>query len=298
MITHDLFYSALIEEYKQRPRRIKRAWLEERLLNALKKTERDFVLISGEPGTGKSSFTLELAAGHPNWPRYLIRKDQVTPFGEPSPRAVLLQVGFQLAARYPNIFQNDQLRVVIKQRIEETGSNSEIVGAEVDRLMASPFYKAVYDLEQQIGASHGKITALKVGEWVADPNLIPLADLQNMALFDPALALAQEKKAEPIIVLIDALDELRYRNDRGELLSWLANLPELPANLKFVLTSRPDDVLLGEFRRRQGGRLVEIRLREDDPDLQADVREYATALANEPQVPAGSGDQPGRNGIY
>ena len=142
-------------------------------------------MISGEPGTGKSTFMLEIAASHPNWPRYLIRKDQMTPFGEPSPRSVLLQTGFQLAARYPDLFHTDRLRVAIKQRVGKSGANSEIVGVEVDRILASPFYQAIFDLEQQIEIAQGKVTGLKVGEWIADPNMIPLADLQNMAWFDP-----------------------------------------------------------------------------------------------------------------
>ena len=263
---------------------MRRPWLESRVQAALEQPNCDFVLLSGEPGTGKSAFMLELAHDHPDWLRYFIRKDQITPFGEPSPRAVLLQTGFQLAMGHPDLFKMDNLRVAVTQRVENSSANSEIVGVEVDRLLASPFYQAIFDLEQQVHTAGGKVTGLKVGEWVTDPNLISLADLQNMALFDPARTLAEQKPAARLLVIIDALDELRYRSEGSALLQWLAELPELPPNLCFILTSRPDEVLLRNFRLRQAERLQEIVLGEEDSDMQQDVRSYATILAGEPAV--------------
>ena len=69
-----------------------------------------------------------------------------------------------------------------------------------------------------------------------------------MALLAPALALQKQGHTEPIVILIDALDELRYRLLGDTVLDWLTQCPELPANIRILVTSRPDPDWLAAFR--------------------------------------------------
>ena len=97
----DLFNEALIKSYVDVPRFVNRGWLWRRVQTALDKPDCRFVLLTAEPGAGKSAFMAWLARNHPKWPRYFIRQDQHTPLEDGGARGFLEKTGFQLAARFP-----------------------------------------------------------------------------------------------------------------------------------------------------------------------------------------------------
>jgi hypothetical protein len=237
----ELFYDSLVRSYVHAPRFLRRDWLAERVETAMAAPDCRFVLLTAGPGAGKTSFVAQLAQDHPEWPRYFIRRDQFTPVGDPGAHSFLLQTGLQLAARFPEAFEQEQLRVSVEQRIGAVADGGRVVGAEIERIVSSPFYKAVVQVSQTVGLAAGSVAGLRVGEWIADPRLIDLGNLQYMALIDPARALLRLRPDMHLILLVDALDELRYRSGGESLLDWLAACPELPPNVDIVLTSRPDD---------------------------------------------------------
>ena len=104
-----------------------------------------------------------------------------------------------------------------------------------------------------------------------------IADLRfyrdYLALLDPAALLLEQTPDERIVILVDALDELRYHPGKETLLKWLAACPELPSNLRFVLTSRPDP-LLDTLRRRQRTWLREATIDLGGVDVQAALRRW------------------------
>jgi len=289
----DLFNLDLIRSYVDKdlnPRFVERHWLKRQVENKLANSDCRFVLLTAEPGAGKSAFMAWLAHQHPDWCRYFIRRDQRTPLGDVGSYSFLLQVGFQLAATYPDLFKQEQIKIVVEQRIG-TATNSEIVGAEIGKMFASPFYKKVIQIQQQV--THSKdtnITGVRIGEFYATERDLPIENLQFMALFDPAKAMmkqvqeAMDYPQRQIVVLVDALDELRYQDSELSLLKWLTNCPELPANLRFVLTCRPDDDLLRAFRGSQQGRIQKISIAEEDPDLEKDLTRYTRFLIETPEV--------------
>ena len=289
----DLFNLDLIRSYVNKelnPRFVERHWLKQQVEDKLADPDCRFLLLTAEPGAGKSAFMAWLAHLHPDWCRYFIRRDQRTPLGDAGSYSFLLQVGFQLAATYPHLFKQEQIKIVVEQRIG-TATNSEIVGAEIAKMFASPFYEKVIQIQQQVTYSKDtNITGVRVGEFYATERDLPLENLQFMALFDPAKAMmkqVQEAMDHPqrqIVVLVDALDELRYQDSELSLLKWLTNCPELPANLRFVLTCRPDDDLLRAFRGTQQGRIQEISIAEEDPDVIQDLTLYTRFLIETPQV--------------
>src|SRR5207253_2405251 len=140
------------------------------------------------------------------------------------------------------------------------------IAADIEKILASPFYQTVVHIKQRVVQNNGRAVGIRIGEWVTDPRLLSISDLQFMALLDPASVLLNQSPGEQIVILIDALDELRYRDIEQTLLSWLATCPELPANVRFVLTSRPDD-LLYRFREAQRPWLREMAISATDPNV-------------------------------
>jgi hypothetical protein len=277
----DLFYKDLIQSYVSAPRFVERPWLAERIEAKLTEPDCRFLLLTAEPGAGKTAFMAWLAHQHPDWCRYFIRRDQRTPLGDVGAHSFLLQVGFQLAAIHPDLFQQDQLKISVEQRIGTMGATSEAVGAEIDRLYASPFYQKVIQIQQEVDRNQGNVTGIRIGEWYADNRSHSIENLQYWALIDPAKAFNHGDPSQRIVVLVDALDELRYRDATQSLLKWLADCPELPANLRFILTSRPDDDLLNNFRGSQKPWLHEMAIKDEVFEEDFKVQEHLSTKVRE-----------------
>lgn len=271
-----LFFGDLVASYVENPRFLPRDWLAGRVGDMLDDPQCRFLLLTAAPGAGKSSFVAQLAAAHPGWLRYFIRRDQHTLLSDPGAGSLLMQVGFQMAALHPEVFTLTQVELSIRQRLGDVG---DATGAQIERVVASPFHRTVVDICQQVAAA-GSVTGVRIGEWVAEPRRQTPAELQFPALLDPAGRLGSER----IVILVDGLDEVRYHSGGASLLDWLEECPELPANVRFVLTSRPDDELLAHFREKQQPWLREERLDPGDADVQRDIKQYARGLAAEPAV--------------
>jgi hypothetical protein len=283
----DLFFNSTVSSYvdvAHNARFLRRDWLAEALDEKLREPGRRFVLLTAEPGAGKSVFMAQLAHDHPEWLRYFIRRDQREVLADVSDKSFLLRVGYQLAARRPELFSQEALRLSVVQRIGEVGEQAEVVGAEVKRLTASPFYQKVLEIEQQVRLNRGKVVGLRVEELVVESRLLQVEDLLHLALIDPARALRRADPKQQIVILIDALDEISYHTTAENILAWLTNCPELPNNIRFVLTSRPPDELLNLFRNKQANRLTELAIAENDAHVKQDIEHFMTALVGEPPV--------------
>jgi hypothetical protein len=280
----DLFFAATTSAYVDHPRFVRRDWLATELDTRLSAPNCHFVLLPAAPGAGKSTFLAQLAQDHRDWPVYFIRRDQRTTLGDVSARSFLIHIGYQLAALHPELFAPEHVRLEVEQRVGATSASSEVVGAEIDRVLASPFYRAVLEIRQQVEVNLGSTVGLRVKEWVVDPRLLPLADLQNMALIDPARALLRDDPDRRIVILVDALDELHYSDPGATLLSCLTDLPRLPRNLRFVLTTRPPDSVLRSFCAKQAPYVQELSIASADPRVQNEMRDYIRGLVALPRV--------------
>ncbi|MFX1411946.1 MAG: hypothetical protein ACFFA6_16485, partial [Promethearchaeota archaeon] len=281
----DLFNEALIRSYvNDNPRFLRRDWLADEVATQLAKPDCRFVLLTAAPGAGKSTFMAQIAADHPDWPRYFIRRDQRTPLGDVGAHSFLLRIGYQLAARYPEAFTQENLRVSVQQRLGTTEAASEVVGAEVKRIIASPFYHKVISIQQHIEQNDGRVIGLRVGELAIERQLLDLSQLLNMAIIDPARVLLKLHREARIVILVDALDETRYHDVAENILAWLTDCPELPANVRFVLSSRPPDVALLTFCERQKPYLRSLTIEPDNRHVQDDVRVYVRQFVAKPEV--------------
>jgi len=107
-----------------------------------------FVLLTAEPGAGKTAFMAQLAGDHPAWLRYFIRRDQRTPLGDVGVRSFLLRIGYQLAALHPDLFTQKRVQLSVEQHVGEVEAKGEVVGAEVKRILASPFFQKALEIRQ------------------------------------------------------------------------------------------------------------------------------------------------------
>jgi WD40 repeat protein/energy-coupling factor transporter ATP-binding protein EcfA2 len=284
----DPFAEALIAAYVDDPRFVARSWLLERVWTALDRPHARFVLLTGEPGSGKSALVAHLARMHPRSPRYFIRRDSVTAGAGGDARAFLFSVGDQLARLHPSLFDPQRLEIVVRQRAERVASGGRVVGIQVEDLRASPFYTTALEVTQSASVVEGTLVGIEAARATLEPRLLDPSNLQYLALLDPARALADQEPGARIVVLVDALDEVRYGPRGEDVLGWLAACPELPENVRLVLTSRPDPDLLSAFRQAKAAELVELTIDPDDEEDEARIREdlgrFLENVAAEPVV--------------
>lgn len=73
----DLCSSELIGSYTDHPRFVARPWLEARVLDAVSEEGNRVVLVTGEPGAGKTALLAHIAAQHPSALRHFVRHDSM-----------------------------------------------------------------------------------------------------------------------------------------------------------------------------------------------------------------------------
>lgn len=282
----NLFFDTLVQGYvKKNPRFLRREWLAKQLDEKLREQGKQFVLLTAEPGAGKSVFMAQLAHDHPDWLRYFIRRDQREVLSDVSARSLLLSIGYQIAAQRPDLFTKRQLTLSVKMRLREVDKGGEAVGVEIDKLIQSPFYKNLgIDVDQQAERIRGKLVAMRINELYIEERLLPDEDLLHLALIDPARALVRIDRSKQIVILIDALDEISYQKKTGDILAWLTKCPKLPGNIRFVLTSRPSDGVLNLFCNGQASRLTQFAIGENDPQVQTDIEQFVKKWTDEPGV--------------
>jgi hypothetical protein len=283
--TENLFFDEVVRSYVEVNRRFaRREWLAAVVEKHLDVAGRSFVLLTAEPGAGKSAFMAQLAHDHPAWLRYFIRRDQRTVLADVSAKTLLLRIGYQLAASQPGLFSRQQVILSIKQRIGEVADRSELVGAEITRLIASPFYQRVLHIEQNVRINQGRTVGLRVEELVTDTRLLTEEDLLHLALLDPARALERADPTQRIVVLIDVLDEIRYHTTGENILNWLTNCQALPTNVRFVLTSRSPDQPLNVFCAKQEPNLTKLTISVENVEVRQDVKDFVAGFLNEEPV--------------
>jgi hypothetical protein len=167
----------------------------------------------------------------------------------------------------------------VQQHIGELTDGGRAIAAEVDRIVSSPFHQAIIEIRQQVERAHGSVVGIHVGEWISDPRVISISDLEGMALLDPLAALQREQPSALVVVLIDALDEITGTGSEygATVLDWLSKAGELPSNLRIIVTSRPN-AQVRAFAEKLGDQVEELEIRADDERVGRDLRAYAQNL--------------------
>jgi hypothetical protein len=279
----DIWFRSVVISYTERRRFIRRPWLTAELEALLADPQCRLVLLTGEPGIGKSAFIAQVAQEHETWAVYFNRRDQRIQLADGSAKSMLLRIGLQLATAFPALFDTEQVRLTVQQRVGELAADSQLVAAEVDRIVSSPFHQIILEISQTISRLHGGVVGLRAHEWITEPRLIDVPDLAAMALIDPAYRLLRQQSDAQIVVLVDAVDEATDELSGTSIVDWLAAAPELPPNVRLVLTSREDDRLLNRLKGHADA-LRSLRIDGADVRVQQDLRRLAEDLSTSPSV--------------
>ena len=282
--TQDLFYEGLIRSYVDAPGFVERPWLAQRVDEALVDPSCRFLLLTAEPGAGKTTFMAWLADRNPDWPRYFIRRDSQAPLSSGDARSFLFAIGHQLAAKQPALFRPEKLEVHVQQEIADLKASGRAVGIQIEDLQVSPFYQTALRVEQHVQIAAGELVGVSIKHLTAQPRLRETGNLQYLALIDPAKVLLTERPTERIVILVNGLDELRYQTGGESLLDWLVGCPELPENLRVVLACRDDADLLAGFRQSQASWLRELPIHPENLKVQDDLRRCARLLASQAKL--------------
>ncbi|MEO7521234.1 MAG: AAA family ATPase, partial [Gemmatimonas sp.] len=199
-----------------------RRWVMERLDEWLNSSGRFFHLV-GEPGSGKTALSRQLvhlasatSEDNADFPSIRTGFIDASHFCSARDRRMVNPITFAESlgsqlAKQSQVYTNAMLKAigaqpnVVKQRVE-SAENSTVIGVLIEELNAR-------------GPSP--------------------EDAFNRLVREPLEALCRAEPARMIVILVDALDEsLAYRGDVG-IVPLLAQADDLPAQIRFVLTSRP-----------------------------------------------------------
>jgi hypothetical protein len=271
-----------------------RKWLIPTIKELFKRPECRILLITGSPGVGKSALLAHLSDDDPGCFNFVLRRDSIMGLESPDAKSFLLAFGYYLAQIRPALFIENTSQINIEQRVGQIHRGGEVVGAKIDRLVASPFSQRVLNVLQDIKSASGSAVGLKVQEWVQESRQLSLDDLLDLALFRPLKKLEASDTNTEIHVYIDALDEIELSGRRGSehldanatLLDLLRDVRGLPSNLKIIATSR-----LGHFLEplRSLDYVTFVPIDENRSENRQDLREFVvgalSSLANCEYIP-------------
>lgn len=291
----DLFDHALIHRLAGGGRFVERAWLRDLITTALDDDACRIVLVTGAPGAGKSTLLAWLAVQEPTWPRYFIRRaaelDSDFHQHEGGLASFLTVIGLQLAALWGDLVPDPELR--IESYIQADEVVGEATGARIREVVLNPFQSLARQLVMRVGLDIGRVvgsaTGLEIGRLILDANQQPQA-LVEPALLGPARRLAELHPDQQIVILIDGLDELHFRTAASDVGQWLAELQQLPSNVRFIVSSRPDE----RVRELEVAHADAVRVINVDPGhgqvtnyrVAEDITRYAELIAEDGHIAA------------
>ncbi|MER5944555.1 hypothetical protein ABT127_00680 [Streptomyces sp. NPDC001904] len=266
---------------------VERAWLYDEIEQALTADGSQYVLVTGEPGAGKTSLLAGVARAHPGRLRYFFRRDSRTAVTGGDTESFLMSIGHQLARTRPELFELEHLSIVVQQHIDSVQAEGRATGIRIDDLKVSPFHRtASLEVGQRVRDVEGTVTGVEIGTAHLEPRLLDPDNLAHLALIGPAQVLADRDPEARIVILLDALDEIaddHTTEPRKGLLHWLTRSPELPANVKVVIASRPH-AGLRLFRSAREERLTDVVIDAASPQVVGDLHTYANLVLERPAI--------------
>jgi len=206
-----------------------RTWVFERIDQWLANLQSRYLLLTGEPGSGKTAIAARLAQfshgsvdppGHTGEirPEFLaaVHFCAATTAMWVDPTSFTSSVSLQLAAQYPEF----------KNALVESGDRS------VNIQVTQTFHRGRNVTGVSLELSFGSLN--------------PQAAF-NAAVVTPLAALYRAGFNKPVTILVDALDEaLAFKGEVG-ILHLLRSIDELPQQVRFLLTSRRHNKIESEF---------------------------------------------------
>lgn len=233
-----------------------RAWFLPILQDWLQNGDEQIFLLTGDPGTGKSMIITWLA-GHGPLPEDEEKREQLAVLRKQVIAAHFLQ------ANTRNFTPQAFAQAIANQLTERvSGFSDALKEVLADRIIIQTAQK-VETIEPG-----GSVTGVTIGT-------LNLADLEDSVSFDRTFVQSLKKlyengHDEPLLILVDALDEA-WPDARGQqLVLLLAQLSDLPKKVRILATSRPDPRVTKHFRQAH-----QLDLINDAPENSADIYSFA-----------------------
>lgn len=211
-----------------------RTWLLSPLLTWLEQTNERMFILCGEPGSGKSSLMAWLAGTGPS------------PV-EAQTNTQLEQIRGMVRAAHFCIFASGNIAPkAFAQNMAEQLTRS--VAGFSDALATILADRVQVSVEQHIGqVSTGSVTGIHIGNL----NLSDLGDELsfNHLLREPLRRLYTGGYNQPILLLVDGLDEAATYTGSTTLVRLLARLIDLPEQVRLLMTTRADPRVLKHYQR-------------------------------------------------
>lgn len=282
----DLFDEALIARFAGDQLHYERGWLKDRIEASLDDPDCRIVLITGDPGAGKTTLMARLAQQRPDWLRYFIRRvdetDSARHYAHEGGLASFLTVtGFQLASLRPSLFPSlgEHNEIVVEAEAETVGPGRQAV-LKIDELVTHLFRKMAIKVSVRAGRIDGDLTVLEIGKLVTDAAISEPEALEAPALLEPLDLL---EPGERIVILLDGLDELQFRTAASDVGRWLTAHQAFRPNLRIVVSSRPTDSLALTLLSSSRTDVRRIDISGAIPEIAADAKGFTQTLALNPR---------------
>ena len=230
-----------------------RSWLLPPLIHWLDQTLEQHFIIQGAPGTGKSMIMAWLAGAGP------------VPTDNPASEQ-LARLRSQVKAAHFCVATSGttEPRAIAKNIAQQLTETVEGFGEALLKTVPEQIKISVTQKIEQISDSH------VTGVAISSLNMGSLGDEAsfNRLVREPIKQLYADGYSQPIMLLIDSLDEAEtYTGDItiGRLLSKLDDLPE---QVRFVMTTRPDPRILDHFNAQP------FDLIDNAPATATDIQQY------------------------
>jgi hypothetical protein len=232
-----------------------RTWLLPEILKWIEQSDERIFLLTGGPGTGKSMIMAWLAGASPSPvdPQAERQLDQI--------RSRAKAIHFCVAAG-----GSTSPKAFAQNVAEQLTRNVKGFG---DALVATLGHKVQITINQDVNIVESGASV--TGVYIRRLDLGDLSDefSFNQTLREPLKRLYEEGFNEPIVILVDALDEALTYTGNINIVQLLAQLTDIPAPVRFLVTTRPDRRVLKQYSKVKPFDLID-----DAPSEYDDVRTY------------------------
>lgn len=236
-----------------------REWLLPHLLEWFERSDERIFLLTGEPGSGKSMVSAWLAGYGPT--------------GEdPETKAHLERLRSRVQAAH---------FCVASSGLSSSKVCATVLANQLTRRLegfGSALASSLADRAQIVGTAHADAINADTGAVVAVTGVhigrLDLGALGDEVSFDrilrePLKKLYSGHRTDPIILLIDGLDEAATYTGDANLVRLLAKLDDFPAPVRFFMTTRADQRILKYYRRAK-----RLDLIHNAPTTSLDIERY------------------------
>jgi HEAT repeat protein len=228
-----------------------RQWVRDSLDAFLQMSERRYFLLLGEPGCGKTAFMADLVwrRGYPH--HFFGRGSQIDLVESAEWRSLLRMaesIGYQLIRDYGGwVMDWDGWGIHVDQQVQDLQGlliGARVAGYQATPLTAGQAHLSVKQELLQFGPA-ARAIGVYIEKFETDVKLIV-----HQLLTTPLRRVARRYPHEPLVIALDGLDEGEAAASPGY--GILANLPDgdLPDNVRFILSTRPDLPKLEALKRQ------------------------------------------------